>query len=61
MGIDYQLLKGQSLKKDGDPFAQMEGFMYIAFAMLQPGQSYHAHSHDDHEEIYYITKKAKAK
>lgn len=34
VGIDYQLLKGQALRKEGDPFAQMEGFMYIAFAML---------------------------
>jgi len=54
VGIDYQLLRGQSLGNPNVPTACMQGMMYVAFAMLQPGQAYHAHEHDDHEEIYYI-------
>jgi len=54
VGLDWQLLRGQSLKDPNVPTACMETMMYTAFAMLQPGQAYHAHSHDDHEEVYFI-------
>lgn len=55
-GIDWQLLKGQSLRDINNPFACMKGMMYVARALLQPGLSYHPHAHDDHEEVYYIIK-----
>lgn len=54
VGIDYQLLRGQSLANPDVPTSCMQGMMYVAFAMLQPGQAYHNHVHDDHEEVYYI-------
>lgn len=53
-GIDWRLLSGQSLKNSDDPTACMEGMMYVSLASLQPSLSYHPHSHDDHEEVYYI-------
>jgi len=53
-GIDWQLLHGQQLYDPDKEMACMKGMMYIAQAWLQPSLSYHAHSHDDHEEIYYI-------
>lgn len=54
-GLDWPLLRGQS-QEDESPLACMEGMMYAARALLQPGLSYHAHAHDDHEEVYYIIK-----
>jgi mannose-6-phosphate isomerase-like protein (cupin superfamily) len=53
-GVDWSLLRGQSLKNPKDPFSCMQGMMYVARACLQPSLSYHAHAHDDHEEVYYI-------
>ena len=53
-GIDWPLLLGQSLKNPKKNTTCMEGMMYISRALLQPGLSYQAHSHDDHEEVYYI-------
>ena len=53
-GIDYKLLKGQA---NFDPSVEnycMKGMLYVAYAMLQEGKSYEAHSHGDHEEVYYI-------
>lgn len=55
-GIDWRLLSGQSLKDPKDPTACMNTMMYVARACLQPSLSYHPHSHDDHEEVYYIIK-----
>ena len=55
-GIDWQLLKGQSLTNTNNPLACMKGMMYVARALLQPGLAYHPHAHDDHEEVYYIIK-----
>ena len=53
-GVDWSLLKGQSLNKKDDPTACMQGMMYVARACLQSSLEYHAHAHDDHEEVYYI-------
>lgn len=53
-GIDWPLLQGQALKKEGRPSACMDTMMYVTRAMLTPGLEYHAHKHDDHEEVYYI-------
>ena len=53
-GIDYKLLLGQERKDPALDYACMEGMLYLAYAMLQPGKAYEPHSHDDHEEVYYI-------
>ena len=54
-GIDWLIMTRGGYKFPEDPEATcLQTMMYIARALLQPGLSYHAHSHDDHEEIYYI-------
>ena len=55
-GIDFQLLQGQGFANPAVPTACMQGMYYVAYAMLPQGRSYHAHEHDDHEEVYYIIK-----
>lgn len=53
-GIDYKLLKGQEYYDPEKENHCMKGILYTAYAMLQPGKAYEAHSHGDHEEVYYI-------
>jgi mannose-6-phosphate isomerase-like protein (cupin superfamily) len=60
-GLDWRLLSMQGAKTDGDIDAQVEptyqclkAITYVSLARLQPSLSYEAHSHKDHEEIYYI-------
>ena len=53
-GIDYKLLKGQAFYDPAKENYCMKGMLYVAYAMLQEGKSYEAHSHADHEEVYYI-------
>lgn len=53
-GIDYKLLKGQALSDPNMPNACMQGMLYVAYAMLQPGKAYEAHAHADHEEVYFV-------
>ena len=53
-GIDYKLFLGQERADPDNRFACMEGMLYVAYAMLQPGRAYEAHSHTDHEEVYFI-------
>lgn len=53
-GIDYKLLMGQAnFNPEIENFC-MQGMLYVAYAMLQPGKAYEAHSHADHEEVYFI-------
>lgn len=53
-GIDYKLLKGQAYFDPKVSNFCMEGMLYVAYAMLQPGKAYETHSHADHEEVYFI-------
>ncbi|TLX91420.1 MAG: cupin domain-containing protein [Thaumarchaeota archaeon] len=60
-GLDWRLLSMQGAKTDGDIDSQVEPtyqclktITYVSLARLQPSLSYEAHSHEDHEEIYYI-------
>ena len=60
-GLDWRLLSMQGAKTDGDIDSQVEPtyqclktITYVSLARLQPSLSYEAHSHKDHEEIYYI-------
>ena len=61
-GIDWRLLSMMSSKKThGDidvhvdeKFRCLKNITYVSLAKLQPGLSYETHSHNDHEEIYYI-------
>lgn len=63
-GIDWRLLSMASAKKThGDidvevdqRFQCLKAITYVSLANLQPGLSYETHTHDDHEEIYYIIK-----
>jgi len=57
-GVDWSLLKGQGFGNPDDPLACMQGLMYVARACLEPSLAYHAHAHDDHEEVYYIIRGA---
>lgn len=59
-GIDYRLLSMQT-KTSGDIPAEVEPefrclkeITYVSMARLEPGKAYEAHSHSDHEEVYYI-------
>ena len=54
IGIDYRLLSGQGMTPTETNNYCMKGGYYFAHAMLQPGKAYEAHSHSDHEEIYYV-------
>ncbi|MGD1834406.1 MAG: cupin domain-containing protein [Nitrososphaeraceae archaeon] len=61
-GIDWRLLSMVSSKKThGDieanvdeKFQCLKTLTYVSLAKLQPGLSYETHTHNDHEEIYYI-------
>ena len=59
-GLDWRLLS-MTAKTEGDipamvapRFRCLKTVTYVSLAKLQPGLSYEAHSHADHEEIYYI-------
>jgi mannose-6-phosphate isomerase-like protein (cupin superfamily) len=59
-GIDWRLLS-TSHKTSGDIDAEVDpkyqclkAITYVSLAKLQPSLSYESHTHDDHEEIYYI-------
>ena len=59
-GLDWRLLSMEA-KTEGDipatvapKFRCLKTVTYVSLAKLQPGLSYEAHSHSDHEEIYYI-------
>ena len=60
-GLDWRLLSMKGGKTDGDidvevnpEFQCLKAITYVSLAKLQPSLSYEPHSHDDHEEIYYI-------
>jgi mannose-6-phosphate isomerase-like protein (cupin superfamily) len=60
-GLDWRLLSMAGSKTSGDIEAEVEPefrclktITYISLAKLQPTLSYERHTHDDHEEIYYI-------
>lgn len=60
-GLDWRLLSMKGAKTDGDidvevktEYQCLKSITYVSFAMLQPTLSYEAHSHNDHEEVYYI-------
>ena len=60
-GLDWRLLSRRGEKTDGDIEAEVEpqfqclkAITYVSIAKLQPSLSYEPHSHNDHEEIYYI-------
>lgn len=63
-GVDWRLLSMASAKKThGDidvvteeKFQCLKTVTYVSLAHLQPGLSYETHTHNDHEEIYYIIK-----
>ncbi|HEY7778158.1 MAG TPA: cupin domain-containing protein [Nitrososphaeraceae archaeon] len=55
------MLSKSGKKTDGDIEAEVEplfqclkAITYVSLAKLQPSLSYESHSHNDHEEIYYI-------
>lgn len=59
-GVDWRLLS-MAKKTDGDIEAKVESqyrclqaITYVSLAKLQPSLSYEPHSHNDHEEVYYI-------
>jgi len=59
-GIDWRLLS-TSVKTAGDIDAEVEpkyrclkAITYVSLAKLQPSLSYESHTHEDHEELYYI-------
>lgn len=60
-GLDWRLLSMAGSKSSGDIEAEVEPefrclktITYISLAKLQPTLSYERHTHDDHEEVYYI-------
>jgi mannose-6-phosphate isomerase-like protein (cupin superfamily) len=60
-GLDWRLLSMAGSKTSGDIEAEVEPefrclktITYISLAKLQPTLSYERHTHDDHEEVYYI-------
>jgi mannose-6-phosphate isomerase-like protein (cupin superfamily) len=60
-GIDWRLLSMKGAKTDGDikvevksQYQCLKAITYVSLAWLQPSLSYEAHSHKDHEEVYYI-------
>lgn len=62
-GIDWRLFNCKhekykdQLMSEGqydEENACMEVLRFVSLAWLQPGLAYHAHAHDDHEEVYYI-------
>jgi mannose-6-phosphate isomerase-like protein (cupin superfamily) len=60
-GLDWRLLSMKGAKTDGDieaevspEFQCLKSITYVSLAKLQPSLFYEPHSHDDHEEIYYI-------
>ena len=60
-GLDWRLLSMAGSKTSGDIEAEVEPeyrclktITYISLAKLQPSLSYECHTHDDHEEVYYI-------
>jgi mannose-6-phosphate isomerase-like protein (cupin superfamily) len=61
-GLDWRLLS-MSGKTSGDIEAKVDpqyqclkAITYISLARLQPSLSYERHTHEDHEEVYYIIK-----
>lgn len=61
-GLDWRLLSMED-KTHGDIETEVESqykclkaITYVSLAKLQPSLSYEPHSHNDHEEIYYIIK-----
>jgi mannose-6-phosphate isomerase-like protein (cupin superfamily) len=60
-GIDWRLLSMKGAKTDGDievevnsQYECLKAITYVSLAWLQSSLSYEAHSHKDHEEVYYI-------
>ena len=59
-GLDWRLLSTPA-KTSGDIDSEVElkyqclkAITYVSLAKLQPSLSYERHTHEDHEEIYYI-------
>jgi mannose-6-phosphate isomerase-like protein (cupin superfamily) len=60
-GLDWRLLSMKGARTDGDIKVEVKSqyhclktITYVSLAKLQPTLSYEAHSHRDHEEVYYI-------
>lgn len=60
-GLDWRLLSMKGVRTDGDievevkpKYECLKAITYVSLARLQPTLSYEAHSHRDHEEVYYI-------
>ena len=60
-GLDWRLLSMKGARTDGDidvdtkpQYQCLKAITYVSLARLQPTLSYEAHSHKDHEEVYYI-------
>lgn len=60
-GLDWRLLSMKGARTDGDievetkpQYQCLKVITYVSLARLQPNLSYEAHSHKDHEEVYYI-------
>lgn len=62
-GVDWRIFNNKHEKfreeqeQEGGYFpekAVMDVIRFVSLAHLNPGKCYHAHAHDDHEEIYYI-------
>ena len=60
-GVDWRLLSMKGARTDGDievetkpEYQCLTAITYVSLARLQPTLSYEAHSHKDHEEVYYI-------
>jgi mannose-6-phosphate isomerase-like protein (cupin superfamily) len=60
-GLDWRLLSMAGPKTHGDieaevgpQFQCLKAITYVSLAKLQPSLSYERHTHEDHEEVYYI-------
>ena len=65
LGLDWKIMINKKYKNNLEMLSKinndlecacLEIIKYISLAKLKPGLSYKAHSHNDHEEIYYIIK-----
>lgn len=64
-GVDWRIFNNkhekykEELSEEGEykeETAVMDVLRFVSLAHLDAKKQYHAHSHDDHEEVYYIIK-----